>query len=69
MAIDLKYTDSFVRRHVGPSQEDVQQMLDALGLGSFEALVEATVPASIRKDRRLALPQASTEQELLADLR
>ena len=44
-------------------------MLDALGLGSFEALVEATVPASIRSDRPLALPPARTEHELLTDLR
>ena len=44
-------------------------MLDALGLGSFEGLVEATVPASIRSDRPLALPPARTEHELLTDLR
>ena len=44
-------------------------MLDALGLASLDALVEATVPAPIRTDRPLALPPARTEHALLANLR
>ena len=44
-------------------------MLDVLDLDSLDALVEATVPASIRTDRPLALPSARTEHALLADLR
>ena len=44
-------------------------MLDALGLPSLEALVDETVPASIRLRRLLALPAARGEHEALADLR
>ena len=69
MPIDLTHTDSFVNRHVGPSEEEIRQMLDTLGLASLDALAEATVPASIRTDRPLKLPPARTEHALLADLR
>ncbi len=69
MPIDLHYTDRFVRRHVGPSEEDIRQMLEALGLPSLDALTAATIPAAIRTDRPLVLPPARTEYELLADLR
>ena len=69
MPIDLKHTDSFVHRHVGPSEQEIRQMLDTLGLASLEALTETAVPASIRTDRPLNLPAARTEHALLADLR
>ncbi|HSR41233.1 MAG TPA: hypothetical protein VLL48_03655, partial [Longimicrobiales bacterium] len=59
----------FVRRHVGPSDEEVREMLGALGLSSLDELVETTVPAAIRLDRELDLPEASPEHLLLERLR
>ena len=44
----LDPTDTFVRRHVGPSDDDVAEMLRVLGYDSLEALADATIPASIR---------------------
>jgi glycine dehydrogenase len=41
-------TDTFARRHIGPSEADVAEMLAALGYASLEALADATIPASIR---------------------
>jgi glycine dehydrogenase len=58
----------FVRRHVGPSEEDVASMLSTLGLDSLDALVAATVPAGIRLERPLALPAPVGEAEALAEL-
>ena len=49
------HTDTFVRRHIGPDPADVRHMLDALGYDSLDALVNATVPESIRLGRPLAL--------------
>ncbi len=43
-------------------------MLDVLGYGSLDELVDAAVPASIRTQRTLDLPAARTEPEVLADL-
>ena len=63
--------DAFVRRHVGTAPEDQQQMLDLLGIGSLDELVEKAVPNSILLDPDLEdlLPQPATENEALAELR
>ena len=66
MAIDLSSVDRFADRHIGPSEEEIQEMLEALGLDSLEALVQETIPAAIRTDRPLDLPPALAEHELLA---
>ncbi|GAC1515026.1 MAG: aminomethyl-transferring glycine dehydrogenase [Gemmatimonadaceae bacterium] len=44
-------------------------MLDDLGYGSLDDLIDATVPASIRLDRPLRLPPGKSEHEALDDLR
>ena len=60
--------DSFVSRHIGPSATDIRAMLDALGYTSLDALIDATVPASIRFRRQLSLPAPMSEQDALAAL-
>lgn len=65
MPLDLKYTDQFADRHVGPSEREVRQMLETLEVSSMGELIEQTIPASIRTHRRLNLPPARTEYELL----
>jgi glycine dehydrogenase len=44
-------------------------MLSTLGYDSLDALIEATVPESIRLRRPLALPEARGEHDLIDDLR
>ncbi|MDQ4080811.1 MAG: aminomethyl-transferring glycine dehydrogenase [Gemmatimonadota bacterium] len=61
--------DAFVSRHIGPTREDVKEMLATLGLSSLDDLVDATVPAAIRLRRPLDLPPAQTEYEALAGMR
>ena len=61
--------ESFVQRHVGPSPEEQQAMLRALGYDTLDAFVDAAVPASIRLGRPLALGPARTEHDVLAELR
>jgi glycine dehydrogenase len=61
--------DTFIPRHIGPSDADVATMLDALGYASLDALIDATVPAAIRSPRPLAIGAPSTEHEALARLR
>src|SRR4051812_41963332 len=60
---------SFVPRHIGPSAAEVQQMLDAIGVASLDALIDATVPESIRLRKPLALPAGLSEHDALARLR
>ncbi|WP_218080044.1 aminomethyl-transferring glycine dehydrogenase [Anthocerotibacter panamensis] len=64
----LAYTDSFVARHIGPTVEEVQQMLSALGLSSLEDLIDQTVPAAIHLGRPLKLGEPLSEYEVLAQL-
>ena len=60
---------TFVDRHVGPSPEDITQMLATLGLSSLDELVDRIVPASIRMEGELELPPPGREAEVLATLR
>jgi glycine dehydrogenase len=68
-AARLAATDTFSRRHIGPSDADVLGMLGTLGLASLEDLVRETVPESIRRHAPLDLPAARGEREALVDLR
>ena len=66
MPIDLRSTDVFAHRHIGPSPADRAAMLKSIGANSLDALIDEAIPAEIRSDRPLDLPSATTEQELLA---
>ena len=61
--------DDFHARHLGPTGADEQAMLAALGIATRDALIEATVPDSIRLKRPLALPDPASEASALAELR
>ena len=55
----------FVRRHIGPDDIHIQQMLDVLGFESLEKLIESTIPSSIQISEPLALPTAQSEAATL----
>ena len=59
----------FVERHIGPSRDDEQTMLTALGQPDLAALVRAAVPESIRLTDALALDAGRSEPEVIAELR
>ena len=65
----LAGSDSFVPRHVGPSDDDVRAMLDTLGYDSLDDLVDATIPAGIRSRHPLAIGEGLSEAAALRDLR
>ena len=58
-------SDKFVNRHIGPSQIDLPQMLQTVGVSSLEELIDKTVPQSIRLKKPLKLPEAMSEFEYL----
>jgi len=60
---------SFVPRHIGPNPDEVQQMLDAIGVKSLDTLIDETVPESIRLRKPLALPLGLSENDALNRLR
>jgi len=60
---------TFASRHIGTSGAGLESMLRVVGAASLDALIDETVPASIRLGRELALPAARSEEQALADLR
>jgi glycine dehydrogenase len=60
---------TFQARHIGPNEADAREMLAAIGAASLEALVDEAVPARIRLDRPLNLPEGLPEHEFLRELR
>jgi glycine dehydrogenase len=68
----------FSSRHIGPSRDDQAQMLQTLGFGSLDELMDAAVPESIRTHAAatgsgatsgLQLPEPATEVAALQRLR
>ncbi|MFC2109518.1 aminomethyl-transferring glycine dehydrogenase [Bacteroidota bacterium] len=59
-------TDSFVSRHIGPRESDVNKMLDTIGVASVDELIKKTIPSDILLSKDLDLPDAMSEQEYLS---
>jgi glycine dehydrogenase len=68
MASYSDLTERFADRHIGPRPDDRRHMLDAIGVGSTDELIDQTVPPSIRASAPLDLDPALTEPEALAQL-
>ena len=57
----LEGRDSFVARHIGPSEPEIAAMLRVVGAATLSDLAAKTVPASIRSNRALNLPNILTQ--------
>ncbi|TPX36319.1 glycine dehydrogenase (aminomethyl-transferring) [Synchytrium microbalum] len=62
-------TDTFPRRHLGPSESDVANMLSTVGVKDLEELTALTVPAAIRIQNPTRLGPALPETTLLSQLK
>jgi glycine dehydrogenase len=65
----LAERDTFARRHLGPRESEIAEMLRQLGYASLDELSAHVVPQSIQLGRALNLPAARSESRALADLR
>ncbi len=66
---DYQPYDFANRRHIGPSPAEMEEMLKVIGYKSLDALIDATVPSSIRQKDPLAWGAALTEREALDRMR
>ncbi len=64
----LEQRDDFIRRHIGPSENDVTEMLKAVGASSLNDLVSKTLPAGILEKSPAPIGDSMTETEALAKL-
>ncbi len=66
---ELEDAAEFAARHIGIDAEAERHMLPVIGAASRRALIEAIVPASIRRAAPMALPAPAGEAAALAELR
>jgi glycine dehydrogenase len=59
----------FIHRHIGPDAHETEQMLHTIGVSSMEELISRTVPAAIRMDHALRIPQSVSEADYLRELK
>jgi len=64
----LDANDWFAPRHIGPSPDERDAMLTAIGAASLDALIDEAIPASIRLTHPLDLPPAESEHQYLRRL-
>ena len=57
---------NFEARHNGPRQEEMNHMLNAIGVSTLDELIDHTVPAAIRLSAPLAVGNALSEEAYLA---
>lgn len=57
---------NFAKRHIGISSAEKEEMLQTIGVNSLDQLIDETVPAGIRMQKQLNIPDALTEHEYLA---
>ena len=57
--------DNFVLRHNGPRPHEIGTMLEKIGVGSVDELIDKTVPPAIRLEKPLNLPDGISEHEYL----
>lgn len=65
----LEDASEFHARHIGPDAVDESLMCAAVGVASRSALIDAVVPASIRRSAGMQLPAPITEAGALAELK
>jgi glycine dehydrogenase len=65
----LEDQGEFIRRHIGPSEAEIAEMLKVVGCRDLEDLVAKTVPAAIRGVDFSALPAPVNEASAIAELR
>ncbi|MFN0031014.1 MAG: glycine dehydrogenase (aminomethyl-transferring), partial [Flavobacteriales bacterium] len=56
---------NFTSRHIGPRNEEVNEMLHAIGAKSIDELIDQTVPAAIRNTKPLAISSEMSEHDYL----
>ncbi len=55
--------DLLANRHIGICPAEEKQMLQQIGVGSLDELIDKTIPANIRLQKPLDLPEAMTEYQ------
>ncbi|MCO6473601.1 MAG: aminomethyl-transferring glycine dehydrogenase [Melioribacteraceae bacterium] len=66
---NLKHYDRFVNRHIGISQDDLNEMLQVMNVNSIDDLMEEAIPKGIRLTEGFEVCDPLSEYEMLDYLR
>ena len=61
-------TNNFTRRHIGPNEMEIPEMLEKVNVESLDQLIDETLPRAIRMTEPLNLPSGMNELEYLTYL-
>ena len=67
--IPVTSLSSFSRRHIGLTEPELEELVNAIGAESLDALIDSVVPEKIRFKDALGLPEPLSEAEVLRQLR
>ena len=66
---NFNHPDQFVNRHIGPDKKEILDMLHTIGVNTVDELIDETIPADIRLQKKLALSEPLSEYEFLTMLK
>ncbi len=61
--------NNFIKRHNGPNKEELENMLETIGVESIDQLIDETVPKAIIKKEALKLEEGMNELEYIDHLK
>lgn len=61
-------TNSFQRRHIGPSEKEQNEMLEAIGVESLEQLIQEAIPEDIQLKKMIELDAPQSEYDYLVHI-
>ncbi|GBD87439.1 glycine dehydrogenase [bacterium BMS3Abin03] len=66
---NLEHPDKFVNRHIGPRENQLEEMAKCCKVGSVDDLIEQTIPGQIRLSDELKIKPAVSEHTLIENLK
>ncbi len=64
-----KQSTEFTSRHIGPTQAETKEMLKEIGVETIDELIDKTIPAGIRLQDKLNIPEPVSEHVYLEELK
>ena len=61
--------NEFQARHIGPRENDLNEMLNTVGVTSLEQLIEETIPSKIKINHTLSIGEPETEFKYLQNIK
>ncbi|TAK66739.1 MAG: glycine dehydrogenase (aminomethyl-transferring), partial [Bacteroidetes bacterium] len=69
MPTELAFQPEFHKRHIGSSEQEIEEMLASVGATSLDGFTESIIPGNLRISRLYHLPSAINEHEAIAALK